>query len=375
MIRTLIREMLNELDSYERETGKKWDASKEVVNIKQMSSPILPKNINVNNFKYSELKTLTSGANIVLAKNTGITGFNDITALNVWDVLASTVSVTGSMGLQVKTNVDATISSRLATSGYTAPPSASTVSTAVWSDLTANYAGAGFNGSFGKNILRADAISKVGDVTLASSGGTNRVDADFHAIQNDTGAVTSFKNMLTGVAGSALTATFTGNLTGQVNSVYDISNIPPAVWQTDINTGYVSPDAGWKLWSLTCGGGGGGTSTEVRSGVFQLRSEQDTVDGVVETLVGASVPLQIQVVDGTGTPIPVTGTVNIKTYNSAGTLVQTIAGTIDYSALGYVSATITSTTTISAGRYSIVAEVTDVTTVKYGGLQLLVKGL
>ena len=30
-----------------------------------MSSPILPKNINVNNFKYSELKTLTSGAKSV----------------------------------------------------------------------------------------------------------------------------------------------------------------------------------------------------------------------------------------------------------------------------------------------------------------------
>ena len=211
-------------------------------------------------------RTLTSGANIVLTKGTGITGFNDITALSVWDVLASTVSVTGSMGLQVKTNVDTTISSRLATSGYTAPPTASTVSTAVWSDLTANYSGAGFNGSFGKNILRADAISKVGDVTLASSGGTNRVDADVHAIQNDTGAVTSFKNMLTGVAGSALTATFTGNLTGSVNSVTDISNIPTAVWQADINTGYVSPDAGWKLWSLTGGGGGGaGGMTEFPS--------------------------------------------------------------------------------------------------------------
>ena len=69
------------------------------------------------------------------------------------------------------------------------------------------------------------------------------------------------------------------------------------------------------------------------------------------------------------------GSLTDPVYNSAGTLVETLAGTINYSALGYVSATITSTTTISAGRYSIVAEVTDVTTVKYGGLQLLVKGL
>ena len=80
-------------------------------------------------------RLLTSGANIVLAKGTGITGFNDISAQNVWDVATSGLTTVGSIGLKLNTNVDTTISSRMATFTYTTPPTAAAVATQVWSEV------------------------------------------------------------------------------------------------------------------------------------------------------------------------------------------------------------------------------------------------
>lgn len=69
-------------------------------------------------------RLLTAGTNIVLAKGTGMTGLNDLdeaaAATAVWNAATITYGSAGSYGLTVKTNLDATISSRLATSGYTA---------------------------------------------------------------------------------------------------------------------------------------------------------------------------------------------------------------------------------------------------------------
>jgi hypothetical protein len=79
-------------------------------------------------------RTLTAGTNIVLAKGTGITGFNDITAQSVWDVATSAITAVGSIGVQLKTNIDAAISSRMATFTYTTPPTTAAIATQVWSE-------------------------------------------------------------------------------------------------------------------------------------------------------------------------------------------------------------------------------------------------
>lgn len=79
-------------------------------------------------------RTLSSGANIVLAKGAGITGFNDISAQNVWDVATSGLTTVGSIGLKLNTNVDTTISSRMATFTYTTPPTVAQIATQVWSE-------------------------------------------------------------------------------------------------------------------------------------------------------------------------------------------------------------------------------------------------
>lgn len=122
-------------------------------------------------------RLLTAGTNIVLAKGTGITGFNDITSQSVWDVLASSVSLTNSIGLQLKTNVDATISSRLATSSYTAPLTAGATASAVWDALLASYT---VNNSFGQRILRSSTSQSTCAVT-----GSNHIASDVHQMQPD----------------------------------------------------------------------------------------------------------------------------------------------------------------------------------------------
>jgi hypothetical protein len=122
-------------------------------------------------------RLLTAGTNIVLAKNTGITGFNDITSQSVWDVLASSVSLTNSIGLQLKTNIDAAVSSRLPTSSYTAPLTAGATASAVWDALLASYT---VNNSFGQRVLRSTTSQSTCAVT-----GSNHIASDVHQMQPD----------------------------------------------------------------------------------------------------------------------------------------------------------------------------------------------
>lgn len=53
-----------------------------------------------------------------------LTAFSTTLAASVWDVLESAIATASSIGLKVKTNVDNTISSRLASASYTAPDNA-----------------------------------------------------------------------------------------------------------------------------------------------------------------------------------------------------------------------------------------------------------
>lgn len=103
----------------------------------------------VSNTWAATTRTLTAGTNIVLAKTTNITGFNDITPVSVWDVLASAVTTTSSIGLQLKTNVDTQVSSRMASFTYTAPPSV----TDIWNTNISAYSSAGFAGTYLKNAM------------------------------------------------------------------------------------------------------------------------------------------------------------------------------------------------------------------------------
>ena len=305
-------------------------------------------------------RTLTAGTNIVLAKNTGITGFNDITAQSVWDILASAVSVTGSMGLQLKTNIDATISSRLATSGYTVPPTAATVSSTVWGDQVASYSN---TGSFGYRLLRSDSTTHSGDVYVQGNGSANnhnRVDSDAHAIDGDHTAATNLKNLLP-VAGK-----LAGTVTG-IEGVTFPANFANLYIQSI--TGYVTATNG--------GGGGGGSSTTVRPGPFLLRSGNGIAGDPLDIQKGSVANIDLQCVDANTTGVDITGaTVTTKVYNTSGTLVATYTNTSSYPAGGRTLCPIDATVTGTSGTYTAnVWVVNGSTTTIYGPLRIYVRDI
>jgi hypothetical protein len=168
----------------------------------------------------------------------------------------------------------------------------------VWNSPVASYS---TNGTFGKNILRADAANKVGDVTLYSTGNSNGVDADVHRISNDSAAATVLKEVLTGIGGS-ITANITGNLSGSVGSVTNDVNVSTAsmtgiagtVWSTDVS-GFTSPSAGYDLTQAASGAGltSGDVSVAVwdspvasytTSGTFGLNVLRSDIAGVAGTV-------------------------------------------------------------------------------------------
>jgi len=181
-------------------------------------------------------RTLTAGTNIVLAKGTGITGFNDISAQSVWDVATSAITTVGSIGVQLKTNIDAAITSRMATFTYTTPPTAAAIATQVWSEtLPGTYTAtqAGFKLNAAGSAADPWATTLPGSYTAGTAGNIigNRLDAaissrmatftlptNFSLLSiSGTGGVTA--GTVSDKTGYSLSASQTFNTTGSVGSV------------------------------------------------------------------------------------------------------------------------------------------------------------
>jgi hypothetical protein len=92
----------------------------------------------------------------------------NITAADVWNVLTSGLVASGSVGKLVVDNIDTTISSRLASSSYTVPPTAESISDAVWDEILTG-ATHNISSSAGRR-LRQVAGSIVIDGTSQGSG-------------------------------------------------------------------------------------------------------------------------------------------------------------------------------------------------------------
>jgi hypothetical protein len=191
---------------------------------------------------------------------------------------------------------------KLSSGGLTSAQTAS----AVWDAATASYTN---NGSFGLNVLRADQQNKAGNVTLHSSGNVNRVDADVHAIANDTDAATELKGAL-------------------------LHN----------GTDYISADLLTPV----------SAATSVHIGPYQLLADGLGADQPLDVNVGTATSIDVQVTDANGTGIDITGaTVSAKVYNSGGTLVATYAGTATYADNGRLSFGLTTTVTNTSGTYTV----------------------
>jgi len=191
---------------------------------------------------------------------------------------------------------------KLSSGGLTSAQTAS----AVWGALTNDHT---THGTFGWNVLRADQDSKEGLVTLHQSGGVSRVDADIHAIVNDTDAATELKGAL-------------------------LHN----------GTDYISAE----LLSPVS------AATSVHIGPYQLLADGLGADQPLDVNVGTATSIDVQVTDANGTGIDITGaTVSAKVYNSGGTLVATYNGTATYADNGRLSFGLTTTVTNTSGTYTV----------------------
>jgi len=169
-------------------------------------------------------RTLTAGTNIVLAKGTGITGFNDITAQNVWDVATSGLTTVGSIGLKLNTNVDTTISSRMATFTYTTPPTAAQISTQVWTEPIPGSFAAGSAGA------KLNAASSAGDPWATAIPGSYAAGTAGNILGNRLD-----------VAVSTRMATFT------YTTPPTAAAIATQVWSETLPGSYTATQAGFKL--------------------------------------------------------------------------------------------------------------------------------
>jgi len=311
-------------------------------------------------------RTLTAGTNISLAKGTGITGFNDITSQSVWDVLASTVSVTGSMGLQLKTNVDVATSTRMAT--FTLPTN--------FSVLGITGAGAVTAGT----VSDKTGYSLSGSQTFSTTGSVGSVTGSVASVV--AGVTVSTNNDKTGYS---LSTPQTFSTTGSVGSVtggvtvntnndktgYSLTQAFPTNFSTlaiQTTTGYVT---------ATNGGGGGGASTTVRPGPFMLMAGNSVAGTPLDVQKGSVASISLQCVDGNSTGIDLTGaTVSTKVYNTAGTLIATYTNTASYSADGHTLCPLDATVTGTSGTYTAnVWAVNGTTTTIYGPLRIYVRDI
>lgn len=118
-------------------------------------------------------RLLTAGTNIVLAKGTGITGFNDLSAAQV-NAEADTALADAGVTTTVTGRIDAAISTRLATAGYTAPLDAAGTRGAV------GLAAANLDTQLGDlptNAELATALAAADDAVLAAIAALNNLSA------------------------------------------------------------------------------------------------------------------------------------------------------------------------------------------------------
>ena len=226
------------------------------------------------------------------------------------------------------------------TSAELASSSINEIADAVWG---ANYAtssggSAWANNTFGDRVVISDSNNQ-NEVAIT---GSNHIAADIHEIQPD--EIIDIAQGVLSEATSTNPATYAAGDVGNVlGRLVNMIAADGADFQFTANALELAPS-----------GGGGGGSTTVRMGPFVIKAEGQGSEEPLDINKGATHAIECQLVDAEGTGVDITGaTLTAKVYNSAGTLVETVSGTISYAALGQVRWTIGTTTTNTAGTYTV----------------------
>jgi len=250
-------------------------------------------------------------------------------ASTIWNHLVANINTTNSIGLQLKTNVDNTISSRLASSSYTAPPTV----TQIWQQALPSTFTTGQAGYILGTNLNDTITSRMASFTYTTPPTTTAIT---QAIWNQVRSTAS------PTGGVPATNTFGYFLDSRVS---------------------------------TAGGSGGG-GVIVKQGPFKLSTTDLGPNNILDLVKGDNRNIQMSVVDEYGENIPLNAvyTHSVKVYNSASILVQTYAATLDYATGGLVSFNIDTTVTNTTGNYNAVLVINDGTSdTIYGGLEIQVR--
>ena len=180
----------------------------------------------------------------------------------VWNAATATYGGAGSYGLLVETDLDATISSRLASASYTAPTNltAAQIATGVWQDATAG------------DFTAASSIGKALYVDNVVPGGTG---GHFIAGTNAATTITT-----------ALTTTFTGNLTGTIGGLTAAALAD--FFDTDSGTTYGAAVAGSVVKEIADNAGGGTPPTpgEIADAVWDEDATAHQTQGTFGQAIG-----------------------------------------------------------------------------------------
>lgn len=157
-------------------------------------------------------------------------------------------------------NLDATVSSRLSTAGYTAPPTVAAIADGVWDEATTGHTTAG---SFGEQVK-----------------------TDIDAILDDTGTagvIVATNNDKTGYAIGAGGIGATAFASGAINAAALAADAVDEILDEQIGDSTITMRQALKLVVATLGGkvSGAGTTT------ITFRNAADTTDVVVATVDGA----------------------------------------------------------------------------------------
>ena len=249
-------------------------------------------------------------------------------ASSIWNHLTANILTTNSIGLLLKTNVDAQISSRLASSSYSAAPTVAQIwQTALPGSFTIGQAGF----ILGTN-LDATISSRLASSSYSAAPTTSQI---MSAIWNQVRATSNG-------GGTPAVGTFGYFLDSRVS---------------------------------TAGGVGGG-GVVIKQGPFKLTATDLGSNNILDLVQGDNRNIQISVVDEYGENIPLNAvyTHNVKVYNSASVLVDTYAATLDYATGGLASFDIDTTVTNTTGNYNAVLVINDGTSdTIYGGLEIQVR--
>ena len=287
----------------------------------------------------------------------------------IWDYLLTNITTTNSIGLLLKTNIDATISSRLASASYSVAPTV----TQIWQAALPGTFTLGQAGYILGTNLDTTVSSRLAPVV---AGRTLSV-SNNHAASINWGEIDN--------------PTTTVNLNN--TTVYDVTNDPSVptaaqiatqLWNTTRATSSPTggvPAAGTYGYYLdsrvsTAGGGGGG-GVIIKQGPFKLNATQDMgQNDILDLVQNDARNIVLEVIDENNEPIPLSGafTYTVNIYDIGGTGAGSYTGTVDYANGGQVSFDITTTTTATKGTYYVVLSIDNGTIItKYGGLRLEVR--